>query len=92
VCEIRVKKTGLDYEKEQLHILKISLESSSGLVNMDASTTTIRVIVTDANDNSPQFVYPAGHSAIIASAPAYYATVSRSAQLESYLVTVKVPT
>lgn len=70
-----------------MYNLGVRLDTLSGLVNPQSSTTSVRIAVTDVNDNSPVFIYPLIH---LTANSAYFAAVSRETQLGSYLVTVKV--
>lgn len=70
-----------------MYNLGVRLDTLSGLVNPQSSTTSVRITVTDVNDNSPVFIYPLIHAAVV---PAYFAAVSRETQLGTHLVTVKV--
>lgn len=55
-CAIYLNTSSLDYETLSEYSLEVQLESIQGLINPDRSKATIRVHVTDANDNAPVFV------------------------------------
>ncbi|XP_065342021.1 cadherin-99C isoform X1 [Cloeon dipterum] len=50
--------SSLDYEESKELKFKVVLETASGLLNPQKSSTTIKVKVQDVNDNVPTFIYP----------------------------------
>ncbi|CAG2061851.1 unnamed protein product, partial [Timema podura] len=57
-CELRLKKAELDHENQANYILKLRLNTLSGLVNPDRNTTMVKIHILDVNDNEPQFIFP----------------------------------
>nr|CAD7398924.1 unnamed protein product [Timema cristinae] len=57
-CELRLKKAELDHENQTNYILKLRLNTLSGLVNPDRNTTMVKIHILDINDNEPHFIFP----------------------------------
>nr|CAD7198411.1 unnamed protein product [Timema douglasi] len=57
-CELRLKKAELDHENQANYILKLRLNTLSGLVNPDRNITMVKIHILDVNDNEPHFIFP----------------------------------
>lgn len=87
-CEVRLKLAQLDYEKTEEYVLNVRLDTLSGLVNPSKALTTLRVHVSDVNDNSPEFVFPDGK--FRPKREAYYGAIASDSQFGTPVLTVKV--
>uniref|UniRef100_A0A2A4J1V5 Cadherin domain-containing protein n=1 Tax=Heliothis virescens TaxID=7102 RepID=A0A2A4J1V5_HELVI len=87
-CAIYLNTSSLDYETLAEYSLEVQLESIQGLINPESSKATIKVHVTDANDNAPMFVFPE-QSSIEAAKGKYYAIVTKDMLLGTNVLQVK---
>ncbi|XP_065371321.1 cadherin-99C [Calliphora vicina] len=55
-CGIKLIKH-LDFENKTAHSLDLKLISHKYFINPQKSTTTVKIIVQDENDNAPEFIY-----------------------------------
>uniref|UniRef100_A0A182XVF3 Cadherin domain-containing protein n=1 Tax=Anopheles stephensi TaxID=30069 RepID=A0A182XVF3_ANOST len=78
----------LDYETAASHTLEVRLASNKYFVNQHKNTATVRVIVQDENDNSPQFVFPKTYQQSTRN-DTYYAVINADADIETPLLQVK---
>lgn len=88
-CAIYLNTSSLDYETLTEYSLEVQLESIQGLINPENSKATVRVHVTDANDNAPVFVL-SEQSSIQAARGRYLAIVTTDMLLGTNVLQVKV--
>ncbi|KAL0274963.1 UNVERIFIED_CONTAM: hypothetical protein PYX00_002973 [Menopon gallinae] len=86
-CEVRLKLAQLDYEKTEEYVLNVRLDTLSGLVNPSKALTTLKIHVTDVNDNAPEFVFPDGK--FRPKRDAYYGAIAGDSQFGTPVLTVK---
>lgn len=86
-CGVNLVKS-LDYENKTTHEIVIQLTSSKYFVNPLKSMATIKIIVQDENDNSPQFVFKNLFSGNT-KPNTYYAVVSFDADIDAAILQVK---
>ncbi|KAK6626827.1 hypothetical protein RUM44_009304 [Polyplax serrata] len=87
-CEVRLKLSKLDHEVTDQYQLNIKLDTLSGLVNPEKSLTTLKIHVTDINDNAPEFVFP--QAKYKSPTPnVYYAAIAKDSQFGTNVLTVK---
>ncbi|XP_063893861.1 cadherin-99C isoform X2 [Helicoverpa armigera] len=87
-CAIYLNTSSLDYETLSEYSLEVQLESIQGLINPESSKATIKVHVTDANDNAPMFVF-SEQSSLAAAKGKYYAIVTKDMLLGTNVLQVK---
>ncbi|KAJ8719097.1 hypothetical protein PYW07_016653 [Mythimna separata] len=87
-CAIYLNTSSLDYETLGEYSLEVQLESIQGLINPESSKATIKVHVTDANDNDPVFVFPEQSSISVAKGK-YFAIVTKDMLLGTNVLQVK---
>ncbi|KAH9631094.1 hypothetical protein HF086_000137 [Spodoptera exigua] len=87
-CAIYLNTSSLDYETLSEYSLEVQLESIQGLINPENSKATIKVHITDANDNEPVFVFPE-QSTITTAKGKYYAVVTKDMLLGTRFLQVK---
>ncbi|CAH2040674.1 unnamed protein product, partial [Iphiclides podalirius] len=87
-CAIYLNTSSLDYEALTEYSLEVQLESIRGLINPDASRAVVKVHVTDANDNTPAFVFPE-QSTIPNASGKYFAIATKEMLLGTNLLQVK---
>lgn len=88
-CAIYLIAPRLDYENQTEYHLEVHLDSLQGLVNPDRSYASLRLHVTDVNDNSPYFVFPE-QPEIKGARKKYYAVVTKDIDLDSNIIQVQV--
>ncbi|KAK6629534.1 hypothetical protein RUM43_003351 [Polyplax serrata] len=87
-CEVRLKLSKLDHEVTDQYQLNIKLDTLSGLVNPEKSLTTLKIHVTDINDNAPEFVFP--QAKYKSPTPnVYYGAIAKDSQFGTNVLTVK---
>lgn len=89
-CEVRLKLAKLDHETTEEYQLNIKLDTLSGLVNPQKSLTTLKIHVTDVNDNKPEFVFPPLKYKNPPNSNVYYAAIPKDSQFGTNVLTVKV--
>ncbi|CAH0583152.1 unnamed protein product [Chrysodeixis includens] len=87
-CAIYLNTSSLDYETLTEYSLEVQLESIQGLINPESSKATIKVHVTDANDNAPVFVFP-DQSTVAGAKEKYFAIVTKDMLLGTNVLQVK---
>lgn len=87
-CAIYLNTSSLDYETLAEYSLEVQLESIQGLINPESSKATIKVHITDANDNAPVFVFPE-QSTIVGAKDKYFAIVTKDMLLSTNVLQVK---
>ncbi|XP_050562726.1 cadherin-99C isoform X4 [Spodoptera frugiperda] len=87
-CAIYLNTSSLDFETLAEYSLEVQLESIQGLINPESSKATIKVHVTDANDNEPVFVFPE-QSTITTAKGKYYAIVTKDMLLGTRFLQIK---
>ncbi|XP_026731522.1 cadherin-99C [Trichoplusia ni] len=87
-CAIYLNTSSLDYETLTEYSLEVQLESIQGLINPESSKATIKVHVTDANDNAPVFVFPE-QSTVAGAKEKYFAIVTKDMLLGTNVLQVK---
>ncbi|KAM3966913.1 cadherin 99C [Aphomia sociella] len=87
-CAIYLNTSSLDYETLSEYSLEVQLESIQGLINPESSKATIKVHVTDVNDNAPMFMFPE-QSTIEAAKGKYFAIVTKDMLLGTNVLQIK---
>lgn len=79
----------MDHESKEEYELNVKLDTLSGLVNPQKSLTTVKIHVTDMNDNPPEFVFPSAKYKV-PSPNVYYGAIAKDSQFGTNVLTVKV--
>ncbi|KAG6457226.1 hypothetical protein O3G_MSEX010182, partial [Manduca sexta] len=87
-CAIYLNTSSLDYEKLAEYALEVQLESIQGLINPESSKATVKIHVTDANDNTPVFMFPE-QSTIVGAKDKYFAIITKDMLLGTNVLQVK---